>query len=206
MSAIDQPYSANRTRGWLTYSNVLSFLIAILSVVAAFAAYQAAAVDSTSTDNYFLAQTHLNESNALYLEKGQDIVYDFATYDSYIAQDQLGNAELSEYYYDQLSDEFQESADREDGPFDDQYYDTIYADAHESLAEGETTFEKAANESNRAVAYQLTVLIMAVGLSFAAWASLADTQKQIRFVFTALSVATLVIGLGQMLMIPGSLP
>lgn len=197
--------AADRSNG-LTYNIVLSFLIAMLSVVTAFAAYRAAAIDSTSTDNYFLAQAHLNDSNSFYLEAGQDIIYDFTTYDSYVVQDMLGNIELSEYYYDQLSDEFWESAEREEGPFDDLYYDTIYAEAHEALELGEETFNKAAHDSNRAVAYQLTVLIMAVGLSFAAWASLSEGQKPVRFVFTALSVAALVIGLGQMLTIPGPLP
>jgi hypothetical protein len=183
----------------------LSVLIALLSVITAYAAYQSAAIDSTSTDNYFLAQSHLNDSNAFYLERGQDIIYDFTTFDSYIAHDILGNEELSEYYYDQLSEEFLESADREEGPFDDGYFDAIYEDAHATLGERDEAFAKATHDSNRAVAYQLTVLIMAVGLSFAAWASLSEANKQVRFIFTFLSTAALIIGLGQMVIIPGPL-
>lgn len=206
MSVGEHPSDRQGMLKWLTLNTVLSCLIATLSIVAAFAAYRAAIVDSTSTDNYFLAQSYLNDSNALYLEQGQDIIYDFSAFDAYVAHDILGNSELSDYYYDQLSDELLEGMDREEGPFDQVYYDAMYAEAHDTLAFGKETFGKAAHDSNRAVAYQLTVLIMAVGLSFAAWASLAEKQKQTRFMFTMLSVATLAIGLGQMLTIASPLP
>jgi predicted outer membrane protein len=205
MSAVDRLNPSPRKLQWLTFNTILSFLIAILSVITALAAYRAAAIDSTSTDNYFLAQSYLNDSNALYLEQGQDIVYDFSTYDAYVANDILGNEELSGYYYDQLSDELLAGMEREEGPFDDTYYTAMYKDAQETLELGEETFDSAAHDSNRAVAYQLTVLIMAVGLSFAAWASLSEKNKQVRFIFTVLSVVALVIGLGQMLSIPGPL-
>lgn len=194
---------SNREK-WLNINTLLAFLIATLSMLTAYAAYKSAEIDSTSTDNYFLAQSHLNDANSLYLERGQDIIYDFNAYDSHIIY-QDSNPEISDYYFDQLSDEALASMERPDGPFDREYYDAMYIEPKTILEEEEFVFDNAAHDSNRAVAYQLTVLIMAVGLSFAAWASLADEKNNLRPVFLVLSLITLVVGLIQMFSIPGPL-
>lgn len=189
------------TRGVET---LLAVIIAILSILTAYAAFMSAQIDLTSTDNYFLAQSLLNDANSLYLERGQDIIYDFEAFDSFIIYAET-DPDLSDYFLNAMSDAALSSIDRPDGPFDQAYYDEMYSVPNEILEDEELFFESAAHDSNRAVAYQLTVLIMAVGLSFAAWASLASKQKLTRFIFLLLSVSALIIGLGQMLFIPGPL-
>jgi hypothetical protein len=95
--------------------------------------------------------------------------------------------------------------DRPEGPFDQEYYDAMYSEPKAVLEDEAAAFAIAAHDSNRAVAYQLSVLIMAVGLSFAAWASLAGEENKIRIVFLVLSLIALTIGLIHMFSIPGPL-
>ncbi len=191
-------------KNWISIETLLALIIAVLSVFTAYAAFKSAEIDSTSTDNYFLAQSYLNDANSLYLERGQDIIYDFNAYDSYnIYQEE--RPEISDYYYDQLSDEAIASMERPSGPFDQTYYDEMYIEPTSILEDEEIAFTSAAHDSNRAVAYQLTVRILAVGLSFAAWASLAEKENRLRNIFLGLSILALIIGLVQMLSIPGPL-
>lgn len=188
----------------LGIETLLALIIAIFSILTAYAAFLSAQIDSTSTDNYFLAQSLLNEANSLYIERGQDIIYDFGAFDSFVVYEN-SDPDISEYYFNAMSEPAIASLDRPDGPFDQGYYDEMYEIPNEIRDEEIELFENAAHDSNRAVAYQLTVLIMAVGLSFAAWSSLASKRRLIQFVFLALSVLALLIGLVQMLFIPGPL-
>ena len=106
---------------------------------------------------------------------------------------------------DVLSEPATASIERSEGPFDQAYYDEMYAEPKAILEEEEVAFDSAAHDSNRAVAYPLSVLIMAVGLSFAAWASLAGEENKIRIVFPVLSLIVLTIGLVHMFSVPGPL-
>jgi len=194
----------NRNFKVFSQENLLAFNIAVLSILAAYSAYLSARIDSNSTDNYFLAQSYLNDANSLFIERGQDIIYDFNAFDSFVIYAD-SNPEISEYFFSQLSDAAHNSMDRPDGPFDEGYYDEMYAVPNEILEYEAEAFEIAAHDSNRAVDYQLTVLIMAIGLSFVAWASLADKGTRYRTLFLAASYVALAFGLVQMLLIPGPL-
>lgn len=46
------------------------------------------------------------------------------------------------------------------------------------------------------------MLIMALGLAFAAWASLGKEESNMRSLFSLLAVITLVIGVGYYLLVP----
>jgi len=197
--------SDSKSRGRAQIVNtILAFLIAILSVLTGYAAFKSAEIDSTSTDNYFLAQAHLNDANVLFLERGQDIIYDYTAYDRYYINND-SNPEIAAYYLDQLSEAATASLERPDGPFDDAYGEAMYKEAYDVLAQEEAAFEQAGHDSNRAVAYQLSVLIFGVGLAFAGWASLADGTNMLRVVFTVFSSLSLILALIQMSRIPGPL-
>lgn len=189
-------------KNWLNLNTVLALLIALLSVLTGYAAFKSAEIDSTSTDNFFLAQTHLTDATLLFIEQGQEALYDHVAYNQYKVN-QESNDEVAEYYFDQLSEAAKASIERPDGPFDKAYYEAIYSEAKTVLEKEEVAFDKALVDSDRAVAYQLTVLIMAVGLAFAGWGSLAEARNKLRFVFTGLSALALIVGLVQMLTIPG---
>ncbi len=187
----------------LTTENLLAIIVATLSALAAFAAFQSAKIDSTSTDNYFLSQSVLSDGNTILLSASQDIMRDYRLVDN---SETFGDTdpELAELMLLNLSQAGFDSYERS-GDFDDQYYDDVYLDADEYFDEYDQLFVSAAHDSNRAVAYQLTVLIMALALSFSAWASLADAGSRTRQIFLVLSLIAMVIGLAQMLMIPAPL-
>lgn len=180
-------------------------LISLLSIMTAFAAYRAAVVDSASFDRYFEAQSALNTSNSLYIEANQNVIQDTAMYDNFRSNEFTGNKRLATYYFDLFSDELMAAYERGEAAFDDIYYEEIYKSAEDALSESDILFKKASHDSDRAVSYQLTVLIMAVGLSFAAWASLSGQDQRMRTLFASLSITSFLIGFTQMLTIPGAL-
>ncbi|MPN22680.1 hypothetical protein SDC9_170063 [bioreactor metagenome] len=82
--------------------------------------------------------------------------------------------------------------DRADGPFDDQYYNEMYAEADASFDEAMAKYDEAQAAGDKADGFQLDVLILAVALSLAAWASIVKEDSKIRPMFSA---ASFVIGL-----------
>jgi len=70
----------------------------------------------------------------------------------------------------------------------------MYAEAEAFWEESDTNFETAGQWDNRGDGLQLVVLIMALGLAFAAWASLMKEENNMRAVFAVLSIVMLVYG------------
>jgi hypothetical protein len=115
---------------------VLGILVALLSVLIAAAAYQSSLFDSKESDLNVEGQKQLTESNSLYLEANQFVIYDYQMYDGWYINDGT-NDELAQYYMGSFSEELTASMDREDGLFDDQYYTEMYAEA-EATYDGST--------------------------------------------------------------------
>ena len=105
------------------------------------------------------------------------------------------NQENADYYYASFSEELSASMDRPDGPFDEEYYGSMYAAADSLYDEALAYFDQAQTAGNRANQMQLVVLLFAVGLALSAYASLMQPEKNIRGVFTASAILALVIGL-----------
>ena len=172
---------------------VLGTLIAVLSVFTAVASYQGSIADSKQNENEVQAMQSLNDGNAEYLTANQFIVYDYTMYDGWYTAD---TADKEEYYQASYSEELQNalSADPEN-PFSESYYDAMYASASEFWAVSDEAFEKAGQWDNRGDGLQLVMLFMALGLAFAAWASLLKEESNMRVLFAALSVVTMIVGL-----------
>ncbi len=172
---------------------VLGTLIAVLSVFTAVASYQGSLADSKQNENEVKAMQNLNDGNAEYLTANQFIVYDYTMFDGWYTADTV---DKEEYYQDSYSGELQSAlvADPEN-PFSEDYYDAMYAPANEFWAVSDEAFEKAGQWDNRGDGLQLVMLLMALGLAFAAWASLLTEESNMRVLFAALSVVTMVVGL-----------
>ena len=172
---------------------VLGTLIAVLSVMTAFASWQGGMADSKQNEHEIKAMQQLNDGNAEYLSANQFMVYDYTMYDGWYTAD---TTDKEEYYQANYSEELQNAiaADPEN-PFSDQYYNAMYASANDLWAESDTNFETAGQWDNRGDGLQLVVLIMALGLAFAAWASLLGSESNLRRLFSALAVIMLVIGI-----------
>ncbi len=179
---------------------LLGTLIAVLSVFTAVASYQGSIADSKQNENEVKGMQSLNDGNAEYLSANQFIVYDYNMYDGWYTAD---TADKEEYYQTSYSPELQESiAANADNPFSEAYYDAMYASANDYWAESDAAFEAAGQWDNRGDGLQLVMLIMALGLAFAAWASLLSSESNMRLLFSALSVTMLVFGLISYLGVP----
>ncbi len=173
---------------------VLGILVVFLSVVTALAAYQSSIFDSKEADFNVEGQKLLTDSNSLYLEANQFVIYDYTMYDGWYINEGRDD-ELAQYYLDSFSEYLTASLDREEGPFDDQYYEEMYIDAETSYDEAMTSFEDAQVAGDKADKLQLVVLIMAVGLALAAYASILSNENRLRAILAICSIITAIISL-----------
>jgi hypothetical protein len=179
---------------------LLGTLIALLSIFTAFAGWQGSVADSKQSEHELLAMQDLNDGNAEYLSANQFIVYDYTMYDGwYTTSDPVHE----EYYQTSYSEELQNAiATDPENPFSDAYYDAMRATAYEYWASFDANSEVAGKWNNRGDGLQLVMLIMALGLAFAAWASLLKEESNMRFLFSAFAILTLIAGIITYLGVP----
>jgi hypothetical protein len=118
-------------------------------------------------------------------------------YDGYYVQQGVDDF-AAEYYQSNFSPELQASVERDDA-FDDQYYDEMYADSEELFTQAFENFDLASAASEQEEAYQLAMLIAAVGLAFAAYASLLEEKNRLRPLFALMSLVMLLLSAAQYL-------
>ena len=172
---------------------VLGTLIAILGVFTALASFQGSMADSEQNKYEILGMQQLNDGNAEYLSANQFIVYDFNMYDGWYVTD---DEDKAAYYESSYSDELVASIEANpDDPFNEEYYDAMYAIAHEYWDESDANFELAGQYDDRGDKLQLVMLLMALALAFAAWAALQKEESNMRTLFAFASVAVFVVGL-----------
>lgn len=186
MNTEDGKTASNKRTALLGSSLILGLLVSVLSVLTAGANYMAYQEGNSSLDNNLDGDRALAESNTLYLEATQYIIVDYNMYDGYQIQSGLDDV-AAEYYHSQFSAPLLSSVER-DGIWDDQYYDEMYTDALAKRDEAFAFFDEAKRQSERESGYQLSMLIAAVGLAFAAYASLMDETKRLRSVFALISI------------------
>lgn len=175
---------------------LLGLLIALLSVLTAVASYQGALADGAQNDAEIEGMKNLNDGNAEYLTSNQEITQDYSYYDNwYINQE--SNPDIAEYFQFQFSDELLTAIERSgsENPFDEDYYNAKYELPSQYFDESDVNFEIAGNWNERGDQLQLVLTIMAIGLAFAAWASLNKEESNLRSFFSLLAIVTLVIGL-----------
>ena len=78
----------------------------------------------------------------------------------------------------------------------------MYADANAYFEDSDANFENAAQANDRGDKLQLVLMIMALGLAFAAWASLLKEESNMRVIFALFAVMTLVMGVITYLNVP----
>lgn len=179
---------------------LLGALIAILSVFTALASYQGAMSDSKQNEFEIAGMKNLNDGNASYLEANQFIVYDYSMFDGWYITDDEAKAE---YYVANFSEQL--LADLEanpENPFSEDYYNAMYAEAYEYWDESDTQFETAGQWDERGDQLQLVMLLMALGLTFSAWASLLKDESNLRPMFGLFAIIMLVVGLLTYLAVP----
>ncbi len=179
---------------FLSSDLVLGLLVALLSILTAMAAYQSTIADAESGDLNVNGQKLLTDSNSYYLEANQFVIYDYTMYDGWILNQDVDDF-AAQYFFDSFSEALSASLDRAEGPWDDPYYDEMYQEAEETYADAIVLFEDAKTIGDKADLFQLIGLIFAVGLALAAYGSLLDRENNLRILFSAISVGTLIYGL-----------
>lgn len=171
----------------------LGALIAVLSVFTAFVSWQGSVADSKQNENEILGMQSLNDGNAEYLSANQFIVYDYTMFDGwYTTEDET----KSEYYEANFSEELTAALEiNPEDPFSEDYYNAMYVSANELWEESDAAFEKAGEYDNRGDALQMVILFTALGLAFAAWASLLKEESSLRPLFGLGAAIMLVAGL-----------
>ena len=178
----------------------LGTLIALLSVLTAFASWQGSIADSKQNENEVFGMQNLTDGNAEYLSANQFIVYDYTMFDGWYTSD---TDELAAYYEASYSPQLQDAiAADPDNPFSDAYYDAMYAPAYDYWEMSEAHFEAAGQWDNRGDGLQLVMLIMALGLAFAAWASLLREESNLRLFFSLFGLLALFAGILTLLGVP----
>lgn len=178
---------------WLGFEITLGTLIAVLSVFTALSSYQGSMADSDQNKGEVEGMQVLNDANAEYLTANQEIIQDYTYFDSwYLNQD---DPDLAEYYLENFSPALLTAIDRSaDDPFDEAYYEEMYAYPNGLFDEADTLFGVAQEHDEKGDRLQLVVMMTAVGLAFAAWASLLDRDSRIRLLFAALAIIALALG------------
>ena len=172
----------------------LGAMVALLSVLVALAAYQSGVGDSKESDLNVEGQKQLTDSNSLYLEANQFVIYDYQMYDGWYINEGKDD-ETAQYYQDSFSEQLTANVERGTDLFDEQYYTEMYAEAESTYDEAITNFEGAQEAGDKADTLQLAVLIFAVGLALSAYGSLLEKENAMRVLFSIGSIAALVVGL-----------
>ena len=173
----------------------LGFLVTALSVFTAATNYITYQVNGTASGYDTEGARLLANSNTEYVRATQFIILDYDMYDGYYIQQGVDDF-AAEYYQSNFSTELQASYDREDA-FDDQYYDEMYAYSDDLFDQAFEQFDLANAASEREAAFQLAMLLAAVGLAFAAYASLLDEKNRMRPLFALMSFGMLILSVLQ---------
>lgn len=173
----------------------LGTMIAILSVLTAFASYQGGMSDSEQNKYEILGMQQLNDGNAEYLRANQDITQDYNYFDNwYLNVDE--RPEIAEYYQFNFSEALTASFESDpDVIWTDAYYDSMYADALALWDESDINFDLASQWDERGDQLQLVMLIMALGLAFVAWSSLLGAESNMRILFAVFGTIALLAGI-----------
>ena len=181
--------------GFLSNEIFLGTMIALLSAFTAIASYQGAMSDSEQNKYEILGMQTLNDGNAEYLRANQDITQDYNYFDNwYINAEE--RPEIAEYYQTSFSEQLAAAIERDpETVWDEQYYTDMYTEATGLWDESDTTFDLASQWDERGDQLQLVMLIMALGLALAAWASLLGAESTMRTLFSLFGLLAFIAGL-----------
>ncbi len=175
---------------------VLGTLIAILSIGTAYFSYTAAMADSEQNKYEIQGMKALNDGNTAYLEANQTLSQDFAYYDNWYTNEGV-DQEKADYYFEMMSDELAAlaAADSVDEAAWQKYEEDLFSDSGTLFERSEASFKLASAYDEKGDQLQLVMLFMALGLAFAAWASLLKEESNMRPLFAIFAIITLVAAL-----------
>jgi len=176
---------------------ILGILITLLSIGTAYASYTSAMADSDQNKFEIQGMKALTDANTTYLEVNQDLSQDFNYFDNWYTN--LGvDDEKAQYYLEQMSDGLAALAtsDEEFNEADwNAYTEGLYTDYAQLSERSEQSYKMGGYFDEKGDTLQLVVLYGALGLAFAAWASLLKEESYLRPIFAVFAIIALVMGL-----------
>ena len=181
--------------GFLGNEIFLGTMIALLSVFTAVASFQGAMADSEQNKYEILGMQNLNDGNAEYLRTNQDITQDYNYFDNwYLNVDE--RPEIADYYQGNFSEQLVAAIERDPQTVgDEQYYTEKYTASDSYFDDSDTNFGLGSQYDKRGDQLQLVMLTIALGLAFAAWASLLGAESNMRLMFALFGLITFAVGL-----------
>jgi hypothetical protein len=175
---------------------VLGTLIALLSIGVAYASYQGSMADSDQNKNEIEGMKSLNDGNTVFLTANQTLTQDYAYYDNWYTNLNT-NPDVAAYYLELMSDKLATLAQKDsmDQAEWATYEEGVFADANVYFDRSEAFFKLAGAWDEKGDQLQLVVLFMALGLTFAAWASLLKEESKLRPLFATFAIAMLIVAL-----------
>ncbi len=189
---VEEKRSFGSSIQWLGSDVTIGALIAFLSILTTLAGYQGSVVSGAASDYNLQGMQTLTDANAEYLTANQNVIEDYTSYDNYYINQ--NNADLADYFKANFSDSLTASLKRPNGPFDDQYYTDMYADAGQLSNKADKFFEQANQAGNSSGAFTQVTLMMAIGLSLAGWGSLIKEESKLRVIFSFVALLILILG------------
>lgn len=188
---------------WLASNIFLGALVTFFSVAIAYTSFLNNKISGESSGFQNKGMQTLILANTEFLQANQLVIYDFNQYDGYYVNFNE-RPEIAAYYQSGFSDALQNSLARNNEPFDNAYYDEMFAEANQRFEEAGELFERSQQESERSDHLQLVTLVLSVGLALTAWASLLQEDDRLRLVFSLLALAALAAGIVTYMNLPAS--
>jgi hypothetical protein len=165
----------------------------------AWAAFTAGMYGGNSAEAYFIALRDLTSANDAYGLADRTVATDNSIISDYFINSEFGvSEETLDVLFRGLSDEadeawtrYDENPDAEDF-LDDEYYDLMYSDADALSENSNVAFKIAKQWDDLGDQYEFLGLLLALGLGFAAWASLLSTENIVRYLFAVLAIGILI--------------
>ena len=175
-----------------TTEGFLGTMVAVLSILTALVAYHSSIIGAAASGHELEGVRALTESNTEYISANQAVWFDYRQFDSWVL---ATDDDAADYLQSGFSESLMAGMDRAEGPFDEVYYDEQFAVSEDLYGQALNLFEQGGAEGKQSDQLQLVMLVFAVGLSFAAWASLSAVGARTRQSFSLLSIGTLALGL-----------
>lgn len=189
--AIQAPPEKSARRMRVTLNGLLAAMVSIYSILTAVVVFSGYEAEGLYYDNIFIAQAHLNDASELAIEAHLTALHDIDVWEQIEVHMILdSNPEVIDFLYGELSGEAQASVDRSGG-LDETYGEEVFNNHMIERGMAMDAYDHAVAWSERASVYQILSMAMAVGLAFAAWASLMKENNLIRGFFIV--VATLLL-------------
>lgn len=171
---------------------LMGAMVAVYSILTAFASYNTAIYGSQSGSQYFLAVTEMTIATSEYALSDQIYTQDVMLLTEYDVQSGTGaSQEVLDSILSDLSEAATDAVERS-GDIDEQYTDEIYETPDEFLNNAGFAFQAGGEWNRLSDAYQLWVLLLAVGLGLVAWAALMDELSLMRYIFLGISTIILI--------------